>query len=312
MVFFSVLLVLLMEQARAVPYNNLMFRLVRQSVEKVEDLFHAGDDRQYGAMALLLVLGFWLGLTLLAWQALSAVALPLAWLFTVGLLYLTIGFRQFSQRFTDMQLALNQHDVHRAAAIYMDWRRQTQPDFELSLQGLNSHRLVRMAIEFALVCAYRQVFAVLFYFMLLPGPLGVVLYRIAELALRTWERKSRTMSTDFSWAAQRLLFWLDWLPGRLAALSYAVAGNFEESTVVWRAERDSHPTIETVLVSAGLAAMGERGQGGLGRSTSGAGVGGADAQFNSQDLAVATRLIWRALALWMGFLLLLTVMGPFR
>ena len=42
--------------------------------------------------------------------------------------------------------------------------------------------IARLAIERGLVDAYRQVFAVLFWFIVLPGPAGAVLYRAARAA----------------------------------------------------------------------------------------------------------------------------------
>jgi cobalamin biosynthesis protein CobD/CbiB len=202
---------------------------------------------------------------------------------------------------------LNQNDVQRATEIFVAWRRQTAADFELN-SPVSSQRLVRMAIEHALVCAYRQVFAVLFWFAVLPGPVGVVLYRVSELVVRFWERKSHRLGTDFSWAAQRMLYWMDYVPCRLAALSYAAAGNFEEATLLWRAERNLNKDMtETHLISAGMGALGLRGT----QPNSKASFSG-EADYSSQRLAATTKLIWRSLAQWMGLLFLLTVLGPFR
>jgi cobalamin biosynthesis protein CobD/CbiB len=307
MAFLSVLLVLMIEQARAVPVNNVVFRAVRHSVELAENLFHAGQDKQYGSMAWFMVVGLWTFSCALLWLALREFALPLAGLFSLALLYLTISFRQFSLVFTNMQLALNQNDVQRATEIFVVWRRQTAADFELN-SPVTSQRLVRMAIEYALVCAYRQVFAVLFWFAVLPGPVGVVLYRVSELVVRFWERKSNRLGTDFSWAAQQMLYWMDYVPCRLAALSYAAAGNFEEATLLWRAERNLNKDVtETHLISAGMGALGLRGTQPLGKAAL-----SGEADYSSQRLAAATKLIWRSLALWMGLLFLLTVLDPFR
>lgn len=309
MVFFTVLLVLLVEQARALSPENRVHEMVRQTVAWTEGFFHAGQERHYGAMALVGLTGGWTLAAFALWWLMSEWALGLAWVFTLGLLYLTIGFRQFSQRFTDMQLALNQNDVARAAAIYIEWRRQTRPDAELSLAGLDSNRLVRLALEHALVCAFRQVFAVLFWFMVLPGPSGAVLYRVSELAARSWEQTGRTLKSEFAWAAHRWLAVMDWVPVRLTALAYAVAGQFEEAALVWRQSRDLRPDAEALLLDAGFAAMGLRSVSAV-RADSLAAF--PERPLVSMDLAFAARLIWRALALWMGMLLLLTVIGPFR
>ena len=43
-------------------------------------------------------------------------------------------------------------------------------------------------MERGVLLAHRHVFAVLFWFVLLPGPIGPVLYRLAEYVARRWNR----------------------------------------------------------------------------------------------------------------------------
>ena len=63
-----------------------------------------------------------------------------------------------------------------------------------STLDLDSEDVARLAIERGLVDAYRQVFAVLFWFVVLPGPAGAVLYRAAVLLAEQWRGRSRASS----------------------------------------------------------------------------------------------------------------------
>src|SRR5258706_514659 len=101
---------------------------------------------------------------------------PLA--FILAVLYLTLGFRQFSHNFTDIQLAIKAGDLDRARSLLDGWR---------GASGVVHTReeVVRLTIEEALVASHRHVFGVLLWYLLLPGPSGAVLYRLAaDFALR--------------------------------------------------------------------------------------------------------------------------------
>src|SRR6185436_15175516 len=101
--------------------------------------------------------------------ALYAVHPVLALVFHVAVLYLTLGFRQFSHHFTDLQLAVKSGDIERARALLDEWR---------GASGVVRTReeVIRLAIEEALLAAHRHVFGVLLWYLLLPGPTGAILY----------------------------------------------------------------------------------------------------------------------------------------
>ncbi len=310
MAFLCVIMALMLEQARAVNPKHCIYRMMASSLEAIENIFHASHEKKYGAVALVMFCVIWVASAAVLWFFLSEFSLVFGGLFSLWVLYLSVGFRQFSQVFTDLQLALNQGDRQRAAQVYSQWRTQVYPEFEFQPAQTEPARLVRQCVEYALVAAYRQVFAVLFWFIILPGPTGAVLYRIVELAVRSWQQKSNALGTDFNWAAQRFLGFLDYFPVRLTGLSYAAAGQFEEATLAWRAQiNDSQKNIDSSLVAVGLGALGLR----IGSDV-------MDIQTNvlmqtiwtGQTLASTTRLIWRSLGLWMVVLFLLTVVGPVR
>ena len=104
--------------------------------------------------------------------------------------------------------------------------------------------VARLAIERGLADAYRQVFGVLFWFMVLPGPVGAVLYRAAVLLADEWKgafpatTSARRCARCSCSASPRggCCGWLDWIPVRLTALSFAVVGDFEDAVYCWRTQ----------------------------------------------------------------------------
>ncbi len=60
---------------------------------------------------------------------------------------------------------------------------------------LSSGEIAKLAIERGLIDSYRQVFATLFWFTVLPGPAGAVLYRAAALLARGMARRGEGADT---------------------------------------------------------------------------------------------------------------------
>ncbi|TNF35264.1 MAG: hypothetical protein EP312_04180 [Gammaproteobacteria bacterium] len=65
---------------------------------------------------------------------------------------------------------------------------------------------------------FGRFFAVVFWFMIL-GPAGALCYRLASL-------QAKAMTADDDPLDQQMLYLLEWLPARLLALTFALAGNF--------------------------------------------------------------------------------------
>ena len=70
-------------------------------------------------------------------------------------------------------------DVHEKNAwmlrsLLEDWRGTRH-------EGASASEIARLAIEEALVVSHRRLFGVMFWFVLLPGPSGAVMYRLAGL-----------------------------------------------------------------------------------------------------------------------------------
>jgi adenosylcobinamide-phosphate synthase len=79
--------------------------------------------------------------------------LGLGW--NVAVLYLTLGFRQFSHYFTDIRDALERDDEFTARNLLTEWR-------HLDVSELPRTELLRHVIEHSLLAAHRHVFGVFF------------------------------------------------------------------------------------------------------------------------------------------------------
>src|SRR5687768_16250932 len=257
-----------------------------------------GGERQHGITAWLVAVLPPVALAILLHALLSAAGWILALAFDIAILYLTLGFRQFSHYFTDIQLAIKAGDIDRARTLLEEWR---------GASGVVRTReeVIRLSIEEALVASHRHVFGVLLWYLLLPGPSGAILYRLAAYLAWRWKTMGR-----FGEFAQRAFNALDWPAARLTAASFAVVGDFEDAVYCWRTQARTWPDENAGLVlGAGAGAMGVR----LGmpvQEVEGVqprpelGVGEpADGPF----LDSAVGLLWRALVVWIFVLTLIHV-----
>jgi adenosylcobinamide-phosphate synthase len=252
-----------------------------------------GGERQHGVTAWLVGILPPVAAAILAHALLSAAGWLLALLFNIAVLYLTLGFRQFSHYFTDIQVAIKAGDVDRARALLEEWR---------GASGVVRTReeVVRLSIEEALVAAHRHVFGVLLWYLILPGPSGAILYRLAAYLAARW----RPMGAFGDFAAQAFHV-LEWPAVRLTAAAFALVGDFENTVYCWRTQARTWPDPDAgVLLAAGAGAMGVR----LGMPVQEVdglqprpelGIGEeADGPF----LDTTVGMLWRALVLWVGVL----------
>jgi adenosylcobinamide-phosphate synthase len=201
-----------------------------------------------------------------------------------------------------MQKALREGDLDRARAVLSQWSGAAHP-------SLTSSEVARLAIEGALVGAHRNVFGVMFWFVVLPGPSGAIAYRVAELVAEHWN-VARTDLGRFGAFARRAFAAIDWLPVRITALAFAIVGDFEDAVYCWRtqAARWADP-LAGIVIASGAGALGVR----LGMPIAREGIlvdrpemgTGDDADTAFLDSAVG--LIWRALVLWLVLLGLVTL-----
>lgn len=324
MSFFSVLFALLIEQLKPLRGGNVIHESLMAWVRWTGRNFDAGKDVHawvvWGITVIVPALVTWGIFRGIAEMSLLA---ALAW--NVAVLYLTLGFRQFSHYYTDIRDALERGDEDTARRLLAEWR-------HLDASELPRRELLRHVIEHSLLAAHRHVFGVFFWFVLLAtfglGPAGAVLYRMAEFSSRYWAYKSRTIGVPSNprlmELAQQLFGILDHVPARLTAFGFAVVGNFEEAVDSWR----RHSALwryanDGIILAAAAGAVGVR----LGGSSAptitpdrsktfemGAAAQAGEAEGSTQGLPPElghlrsiVGLVWRSVVLWMLLLALLSL-----
>ena len=324
MSFFAVLFALLLEQLKPLPRDNWVHALLMSWVRWTGRNFDAGQAHHTWVVWCVSV-GVPSVLVAALHLLISHFSLVLALAFDVGLLYLTLGFRQFSHYFTDIRDALARGDENEARRLLAEWR-------HLDASELPRTEVLRHVIEHALLAAHRHVFGVFFWFVVFSalglGPMGAVLYRMAEFSTRYWGYRHRNIDAPGNDAllalSQRLFGIVDHVPARLTAFGFAVVGNFEEAVASWR--RDAtlwQHANEGVILAAAAGAVGVQLGGAAAPGVTpdrsktfadGGPTGMADAQGSTAGVPAqpghlhsVVGLVWRSVVLWMLLVALLTL-----
>jgi len=302
----SLIIALLLEQWKPLADRSYLISRVLRLADFLQQHFNAGE-RAHGVIAWMLGV---LPATLLAIAAyyLFYVLSPfLALAFNVLILYMTMGFRQVGHYFTDIHWALKSGDLDRARAILGQWR-------GTSCERLGTEEVARLTIEEALAASYQHVFAVVFWFVLLPGPSGAILYRLSSFLHRRWGASGDAELAAFGSFAAQVFRFLDWAPARLTGIAFAVVGDFEDAAYCWRTQAAKWPDPSLgIVLASGAGAMGvrlgmpflselspiDRPELGLGEE--------ADVGFLDSTIG----LVWRALVVILFILLLLAIARAF-
>ncbi len=304
MILLSLIAALLLEQLHPLASRKYLYTWLSSYVQFFQHHFNAGEHRHGKIAWLIAVLLPLCGSAALYWLLYGSHPV-FAWAFSVLVLYLTMGFRQFSHYFTDIHQALRENDVEKARGLLSAWR--GAPCHEL-----NAEEVARVTIEEALLASHHYVFGVMAWFvitMLLGlGPAGAVLYRLAQFLKARWGKKGDAEFGAFGTFARQAYHWMEWLPLRLTAITFAIVGDFEGTIYCWRTQARSWPDPEAgIVLASGAGALGVRlglpiPQGGLPLDRPELGIGDeADADFMQSTVG----LVWRALVFWMVLLLLL-------
>lgn len=330
MSFLAVLFALLIEQARPLARGNWIHAAFRNWMRWTSRNLDAGLAR-HGWMTWAAAVAVPAVMTLAVYWLLASFSLLLAFLWSVAILYATLGFRQFSHYFTAIHNALDDGDESAARELLGQWSEITTGDMPRS-------EIVRHVIEYAVLAAHRHVFGVLAWFSILAafglGPAGAVLYCSSEFASRYWAERGKIperapedyASPALQAAASRAWGYIDYLPARLTALGFAVVGSFEDAIDAWRtyAQRFSprapaafEESNNGVILAATSGAINIR----LGMQASSAAsavdsVAGVIEGFpaapsgrepQAAHLRSIVGLVWRSVVLWMVLLALLTL-----
>ena len=295
---------LLLEQVVPLSSRQFLYEWVPAYVKFFRERFDAGE-RSHGRIAWLLAVLPPLALVWLLYAMLLARHAVFAWAFSVLVLYLSMGFRQFSHYFTDIHQALRDNDLTLARELLSEWTGK-------SCNDLNPEEVARYTIEQALLASHRHVFGVIVWFVIFMllglGPLGAVLYRLAAFIAAQWRGEDEETSV-FGTFAQQACRVLEWLPLRLTAASFAIVGNFEDTIFCWRTQAAEWPVPDQgILLASGAGALGVK----LGETlvlddqpVYRPELGSGDA-VDIDHLQSAVGLVWRTLVFWLVMLLLLT------
>ena len=161
--------------------------------------------------------------------------------------------------------------------------------------------------EAVCVQANNRLFAVIFWFVLL-GPIGAWSYRVTDLIRRqavfSASRDDRHETADMVLeAAGQIHGWLAWIPARLTAIGYAMAGSFEGALSAWRTPEGQTVNSQSEHSEALLARVG---------------IGALALQLNDDESVVdrgvrgataANGLVFRLLFIWAAVIAAMTLYG---
>jgi cobalamin biosynthesis protein CobD/CbiB len=307
MSFLSLFAALALEQVYSLKLRAYCQVLFVRYANALERHLNAGE-RRHGVVAWSLAVLPPAILVAVVYWLLYRVHPVLAWVWNALVLYLMMGFRQFSHAFTEIADALRTGNLNEARQQLAEWRGESGVE-------LTSYETARLAIEEGLLQSHRQVFGTMLWFLLLPGPSGAVLYRFAAIVANKWTVDATSPLAqelaNFGAFARRVIRWLDWLPIRLTALSFAIVGDFEDAIHCWRTQAAQWQWPEQgILLASGAGALGVK----LGEPLREVGGGviyrpelGVGEAADADVMRSAAGLIWRALVLWMIMVLLVTL-----
>ena len=305
--FIAVIVALGLEQWRTFKWRGGIQQGFIRYARALERRFNASTAQQGTIAAALALLPPVLIVAGIYW-ALDWVHPLLGLLWNIAIVYLLIGFRHFSHAFAAVGEALRSGDAVAARKRLAAWRGS-------DVSAATAEEIPKLAIERGFEESYRHVFGTLFWFLVLPGPTGAVLYRLTVLLAEQWRGEAATpmghQLADFGRPVQQMLYWLDWLPVRLTAFTFAVVGDFEDAVYRWRTQARQWPAVhDGILLASGAGALG---------IIIGGPLTGPDGEpdfrpelgmgepADADVLPSATGLVWRALLVWLVLLLLLTL-----
>ncbi len=319
MSFFSLFLALIIEQARPMSPTHFLHQWLRRWADWVASHVDGGTKSQ-AWLAWGLLVGVPAGLAVLIHWLL---AYTLGWLFAVAwnvaLLYITLGFRQFSHHFTGIRDALNDGDEALARKLLAEWQ-------QVEVNDLPRTEIVRHVIEHSILSAHRHVFGVFFSYALLSviglGPVGAVVYRVSEFANRYWATATNNsallpskdstepalVSESLRQRAQETWRTIDWMPARATAMGFAIMGSFEDAMDGWRHHAEKFPNDNDGVILAATAGAinvqlgGASLQPDVPGSTSTPGRPPEIAHF-----AQVVGLVWRTVVMWLVLVALLSL-----
>ncbi len=301
MSFFSILFALLIEQARPLKDENFLHTQVRNALSWTVRQLDTGQASHARLTWVVVILVPSVLTALVHWALLFWLGWIAAVIWNVAILYLTLGFRQFSHHFTDIRDALDAGDEDAARGLLAQW-------MQIDASDLPRSEIVRQVIAHSVLNAHRCVFGVFAWYSLLSGlglgPAGAVMYRMAGYFSALAKRPASPEALLLSPALRDYVavWWhrVDWIPARLTAMGFAFVGSFEDAIDRWRKFEAAVPGDNDGIVLAATAGAVHIGL----------------TELDLQNAAPAPRLghlraivglVWRAVVMWMVILALLSL-----
>lgn len=255
MIFITLLLAFLLEQIKPVRPNHWAQRKLMRWTNWVEHLFFAGQPTHaylvwFLSVVTPAILVFFLH-TIFSWFTHNLIAL--AW--SVFILYISLGFRQFSAPFTLIKKVIASGDEEQSRLLLAKWMNCPVQNWtqEQVLQGVLNKSVWGLQVHVLGVLTAYAVFAILGL-----GPTGAILYRLAELFLRRRAKLNSPDADALNEFAQQAWNAINWLPTRVSLILFSVVGSFEDVMTAWRRTTVPERDDKTLLTDAASAAINVR------------------------------------------------------
>lgn len=221
-------------------------------------------------------------------------------LFAIIVLFFSFGPQDITEEVDEYCEALSADDSEQVRATAKALLERDPPE--------DSEMRMRVVEEAVCVQGNNRLFAVVFWFIVL-GPLGAWAYRVTDLIRRRAVFRSacdpggEAPASLLVGAAEDLHGWIAWIPARLTAASYAMAGSFDGAFTAWRslshqAGLRARELNEVLLSRVGVGALALEVV--EDEATVERGIRGAMA---------ARRLVLRALFIWAAVIAAMTLYG---
>ena len=151
-------------------------------------------------------------------------------LFSLLILYLTIGLKSLLEHSSQVAQALNDDHSH---VKLQRARHLTSRMVSRDTAMMSEDEMTHATIESTLENGCDSTFAVIFWFAVGGAPMAIF-YRLVNTLDAMWGYRTQRYEL-FGKSAAKLDDILNYIPARLTALSYAICGNAREALKSWRA-----------------------------------------------------------------------------